>query len=175
MKNISKGVWLLFLLPIWAVGQHLMPPIQNYRIFEYKAASKNWGLTVSGDGELFVANNQGLLHFNGEEWMLNKLPNETIIRSVAYINDKIFTGSYEEFGYWEKNNVGLLQYTSLTHLIQNHEFTSEEFWQILPYDHGILFRSFSSSIYRYENDKITVIDVDIVVTKIASYQNRIIV
>ena len=47
------------------MGQRLVPPIENYRIFEYKAASKNWDLAVSPEGELFVANNKGLLHFNG--------------------------------------------------------------------------------------------------------------
>ncbi|MGI9549956.1 MAG: Two component regulator three Y domain-containing protein [Aurantibacter sp.] len=174
MKNISKGVCLLFLLPIWVLGQNLMPPIQNYRLFDYKASSKNWGLTVSEDGELFVANNQGLLHFNGEEWVLNKLPNNTTIRSVAYIDDRIYTGSYEEFGYWEKTSVGSLQYTSLTHLIQNHEFTSEEFWQIVHYQGRIVFRSFSD-IYSYENDKIDVLNTDLIVSNIAVYNERIIV
>ncbi len=174
MKIIARKVWLLFLLPLFTVAQHLMPPIQNYRIFDYKAASKNWGLTVSNDGELFVANNQGLLHFNGEEWALHRLPHETTIRSVAYIDDKIFSGSYEEFGYWQKDSFGTLVYTPLTHLIEDHEFTSEEFWQILPYDGTILFRSFSN-IYRYQNDKITVIEVDGVVSKITVHENRVIV
>lgn len=151
-----------------------MPPIQNYRIFEYKADSKNWGLSVSGDGELFVANNQGLLHFNGEEWILHKLPHETTIRSVAYVQGKIFSGSYEEFGYWQKNGLGTLTYTSLTHLIQDHVFTNEEFWQIIPYEEGLLFRSFST-IYQYQNETIRVIDVDIIVSKIALFQNRIVV
>ena len=105
--------------------------------------------------------------------MLHKLPNETTIRSVAYVDGKIFSGSYEEFGYWQKNVFGLLEYTSLTHLIQDHEFTSEEFWQILPHDNGIFFRSVAN-IYQYENDKITVIDVGPVVSKIALYKNKII-
>lgn len=82
-------------------GQHLLPPIHNYKTFDYHAASKNWGLAVNENGELFVANNIGLLHFNGEEWNLYELPNKTVIRSVAYIKDRVYTGSYEEFGYWE--------------------------------------------------------------------------
>lgn len=174
MKRFSIIFYFLLLLPQVVEAQNLMPPIQNYRIFDYRAASKNWGLTVSDDGELFVANNQGLLHFNGEEWTLHKLPQKTTIRSVAYIDDKIFSGSYEEFGYWQKNAFGLLEYTSLTHLIQDHEFTSEEFWQILPHNGGIFFRSFPN-IYHYQNNKITVIDININVSKIAPYRNKIIV
>lgn len=174
IQNAPRYIWVFFLLPILVMGQNLMPPIQNYRLFEYKADSKNWGLSVSEDGELFVANNQGLLHFNGEEWTLHKLPHETTIRSVSYTGGKIFTGSYEEFGYWQKSNYGELEYTSLTHLIKNHEFTNEEFWQILPYKNGLLFRSFST-IYHYQDGKIDVIDVEIVVSKIALFQKEIVV
>lgn len=173
-QNTMNYLWVFLLLPIMVMGQNLMPPIQNYRIFEYKADSKNWGLTIGDNGELFVANNQGLLHFNGEEWTLHKLPHETTIRSVFYSNGRVYSGSYEEFGYWQKDSYGVLVYTSLTHLIKNHEFTNEEFWQILPYEDGLLFRSFST-IYQYQNDAIKVIDVDIIVSKIALYHDTIVV
>src|SRR5690554_6276453 len=126
-------VVLVFARPITLKGQNILPPIQNYKIFEYQAASKNWDLAIDPEGELFVANSKGLLHYNGEEWVLYLLPNKTTIRSVAYVKGKVYTGSYEEFGYWEKNRIGGMEYTSLTHLIKDHTFTSEEFWQILPY------------------------------------------
>ncbi|WP_299796475.1 LuxR C-terminal-related transcriptional regulator [uncultured Maribacter sp.] len=164
----------LYIIPIWSIGQNLSPPIQNYSSYEYNAASKNWGLTIDDNGELFVANNSGLLHFNGETWTLNKLPNKTIIRSVAYVNGKIFTGSYEEFGFWEMNDYGSLTYTSLTHLIKDYEFTNEEFWQIIQLDDAIIFRSFST-VYIYKNNKISVLDAPFVVTNIAKYKNQIIV
>ncbi len=156
------------------MAQKLTPPIYNYEIFEYKGASQNWGMDVGNDGELFVANNKGLLYFNGEEWALNKLPNNTIVRAVKVINKRIFTGSYEEFGYWERNNTGQLEYTRLTHLIKDHEFTSEEFWQILSYRDKIIFRSFSG-VYIYQNENITVLDTDIIVTDIVVFEDRIII
>ena len=174
MSSFKSFILGLFIFPLCNWAQEMVPPIRNYKIFEYKAASKNWGLSANEDGELFVANNKGLLHFNGEAWRLYKLPNNTTIRSVASLKGKIFTGSYEEFGYWERNDLGLLEYTSLTHLIKDHVFTSEEFWQILPYNDTIVFRSFSG-IYIYDNDKIRVIDPPFVVSSIAVYQDQIIV
>src|SRR5680860_869436 len=164
MKCI-KHLILALSMPLAMGGQNLLPPIHNYKIHEYNAASKNWGLAANENGELFVANNKGLLHFNGEEWTLYQLPNKTVIRSVAYIKGKVYTGSYEEFGYWEKDKTGALRYTSLTHLIKDHAFTSEEFWQILPYKDSIVFRSFSG-IYIYKNDSITIVDSDIIVVNI---------
>ncbi len=112
---------------------------------------------------IFLSSNSGLLHYNGEQWTLNKLPNEKIIRSVAVVDDKIYTGFYEEFEFWKKNDINLLEYFSLTHLIKYYLFTSEEFWQIVPYESTIIFRSFFG-IYLYQNDKIDVLDSDIIVT-----------
>ncbi|WP_339714382.1 Two component regulator three Y domain-containing protein [uncultured Kriegella sp.] len=155
-------------------GQDLLPPIYNHKIFEYNAASQNWGVTVNQNGELFVANSQGLLYYNGEEWILNRLPNNTIVRSVVSIGNKIYTGSYEEFGYWTKNQVGLFEYTSLTHLIEDHEFTNEEFWQIVPFGDAIIFRSFST-IYHYKNNRITVWDTDQVITNVTIHNNEVLV
>lgn len=156
-------------------AQQLLPPIQNYQLLDYKGGSKNWDLSVNENGELFVANNKGLLHFNGEEWTLNKLPNNTIIRSVESIGDRVYTGSYEEFGYWIKNEFGELGYTSLTHLIQDHTFTSEEFWEIFPSQDGkVLFRSFSA-IYAYSNDEIAVVDPTDVVSDFIEFNDRLIV
>ncbi|MDT7829378.1 LuxR C-terminal-related transcriptional regulator [Pricia sp. S334] len=166
--------FLALLLPLWLCAQHILPPIQNYRTFDYHAASKNWGLAANEAGEIFVANNKGLLHFNGEGWTLYELPDRTVIRSVAYIDAKVYTGSYEEFGYWEKDATGVLQYTSLTHLIKEHKFTSEEFWQILSYNDSILFRSFSG-IYQYKDDDITIIDSDLISVNIALYEGRLVV
>ncbi|GLU44270.1 hypothetical protein Musp01_18940 [Muricauda sp. NBRC 101325] len=142
---------------------------------DYKGGSKNWDVSVNENGELFAANNKGLLHFNGEEWTLNKLPNNTIIRSVESIGDRVFTGSYEEFGYWTKNDFGELEYTSLTHLIQDHTFTSEEFWEIFPSKDGeVMFRSFSA-MYSYKNDQIKVIDPEYVVSDFIEFNGKLIV
>lgn len=174
MKTRLLLIITLCIIPLWSNGQSLSPPIQNYSSYEYNAGSKNWGLTIDENGELYVANNIGLLHFNGESWTLNKLPNKTIIRSTAYVNGKIYTGSYEEFGFWKMNLYGSLEYTSLTHLIKEHEFTNEEFWQIIPLNNAIIFRSFST-VYIYRNNEITVLDAPFVVTNIAKYKKEIIV
>lgn len=173
--SLRFKIRLLFLfVPFLAFGQNILPPVYNYKLSEYEGGSKNWGLAVNNGGELFVANNKGLLHYNGEEWILNKLPDDTIIRSVATIGDSIYTGSYEEFGYWKKDEIGKLHYNSLTHLISEYSFTSEELWEILPLDNAILFRSFAS-IYIFKNGKIQVVDPPQVISDFIQYNKKIIV
>lgn len=166
---------VLYIVCLPLFGQQLVPPVQNYQLLDYQGGSKNWDISVNDNGELFVANNKGLLHYNGEEWTLHKLPGNTIIRSVESIGDRIYTGSYEEFGYWTKNEFGELQYTSLTYLIEGHTFTSEEFWEISPTRDGrVIFRSFSA-IYFYDNDKITIVDPSEVVSDFIEFNGGLIV
>ena len=170
----KKITFLFVLFQVMVSAQNLLPPVYNYSLLDYKGAGENWDLTTNGQGELFVANNKGMLHFDGEEWNLYKLPNNTIIRSILSHGDRIYTGSYEEFGYWKKNGDGLFEYHSLTHLIQNHTFTNEEFWEILPIKGMIVFRSFSS-IYIYEKNQIRVIDPFQVISDFIEYEGRLLV
>ncbi len=124
-------------------GQHT-PFFQNYSLTEFGAGNKNWGISVAESGEVYVANDKGLLEFDGVKWDFYQLPNKTIIRSVLAHKDSIFTGSYEEFGYWKKNLKGKLVYTSLSNIKDRKESFAEEFWQILYHKETVLFRSFSS-------------------------------
>ncbi|MEZ4810664.1 MAG: Two component regulator three Y domain-containing protein [Allomuricauda sp.] len=175
--RIFKSVIVLFFTSLMASqlnGQNLLPPVYNYTLLEYQGGSKNWGLAVDKKGELFVANNKGLLYYNGEKWSFNRLPNNTIIRSVAVVGDSIYTGSYEEFGFWKKDDMGNLGYTSLTHLIKGHEFTSEEFWEILPIGDSVFFRSFSA-IYQYRDGKVEVVDPWEVISDLIEYHGEVIV
>lgn len=152
-------------------AQNFFPPVTNYSSNTYNAASQNWGLSTDQDGILYAANNEGLLRFDGQRWEVFTLPNQTIIRAVYCLGDRIYTGSYEEFGYWTKTRVGGLKYTSLTHLIDT-TFQNEEFWQIYSLGDAVYFRSFGK-LYRYENEKIQAFRPDFVITSMALFQNEL--
>ena len=66
VRNAILG--FLLLLSFWLDAQDLVPPIHNYKVFDYNAASQNWGLATDNYGGLFVPNNKGLLYFTGEQW-----------------------------------------------------------------------------------------------------------
>lgn len=119
------------------------PPIHNFDLNDYKAGIQNWGIAY-GENRVFVANNEGLLEFDGVQWRLYQLPNQTIIRSVAYFDGKVYTGSYEEFGYWERQPTGTLEYHSLSALIDPARYETESIWGIYQWGDHIVFKSFSS-------------------------------
>ncbi|MDO6517521.1 helix-turn-helix and ligand-binding sensor domain-containing protein [Zobellia uliginosa] len=126
-----------------------LPPIKNYTPQEYNGEYQNWGISQSSSKTIFIANHMNLLEFDGSTWHRYKLPNASIIRSVKAVDDRIYTGSYKEFGYWKKDNNGELQYTSLSDSLTVTMAEDEEFWKILPIDNSILFQSLDR-IYIYD-------------------------
>lgn len=143
MKNIIIQIFnfLFFITPFFVFGQEL-PPIENFSSRTYGAENQNWSISQSDKNYIYIANNSGLLEFNGEKWKLYPSPNNTILRSVNCVGDKIYTGSYMEFGFWELNNFGNLEYTSLSDKLKE-SLSEEDFWNIIHFDDWILFQSLS--------------------------------
>ncbi|KQC31825.1 hypothetical protein AAY42_17100 [Flagellimonas eckloniae] len=151
-----------------------LPPIQNYSPSDYKAESQNWAISQAGDKVIYFANNKGLLEFNGAKWTLFPSPNETIIRSVKVVGDKIYTGCYMEFGYWQKDDFGMLQYTSLSKKIKNDFKQDEEFWNILDMDRWVVFQSLDRVyIYDLTDNSVRSIDSDTSLPKIFNLNQSI--
>ncbi len=66
------------------------------------------------------------------------------------VGDKIYTGSYREFGFWTKKANGELAYTSLSQKMETPISEDEEFWDIVVLDQWVLFQSLDR-IYIYDN------------------------
>ena len=132
---------LLFLAQSLLGKAQEFPPIVKFPPSTYNAGNQNWMISQDQNKFVYFANNEGLLEFNGSEWTLYPSPNETIIRSVKVIKDKIYTGSYMEFGYWKRQSDGKLKYNSLSKSIQSKIIDEEQFWNILEYEHWVIFQS----------------------------------
>lgn len=138
-----------------------IPPIQIFTPQDYIAEDQNWSIDQTADNFIYVANNKGLLEYNGASWQLYNSPNDAILRTVRVINDTIYSGGYMGFGYWTKNKQGKLLYTSLS----DHEALSvkedEDFWGIVGVEDYILFQSFDRIyIYNTIEKSFSIIDSD---------------
>ena len=78
---------------------------------EYAAGNQNWMITQGSNNQIYIANNEGVLSFDAERWKL--YPTNSIVRSVAYFDGILYSGSYMDFGYWTKKPSGELIYQSL--------------------------------------------------------------
>ncbi len=131
-------------------------------------------ISQSDDACIYVANNKGLLEFNGAQWKLYKSPNETIMRSVKVIGDRVYTGSYMDFGYWKRQDTGILKYTSLTDELHVEMEEDEQFWQIIQLDEWVLFQSLDRIyIYHTTDNSLKVISADHTITKLYKIQDEL--
>ncbi|MEX2602555.1 MAG: triple tyrosine motif-containing protein [Gracilimonas sp.] len=149
MARFSFFVLIFLLVEIPLGYGQISYQISNYSVSEFQAGNQNWDITSDGAQKIFVANNHGLMVLENSNFTLHELSERTTFRSVAYINDKIFTGSFEDFGYWEKNELGELQYHSLVQLLRNPDLNNDEIWKIVEHENKVYFHSFGS-IYCYD-------------------------
>ena len=103
------GLMLLVCQAMAAPRIPYIPQVVNYSVSEYKAGNQNWAVAQGADGLMYFGNNRGLLQFDGIRWKLYPLPNNIAVRSV-YITatNRIYVGSFEEFGYFEANKENVL-------------------------------------------------------------------
>jgi len=146
---IVRCLLMCFVLGLnFSIAQEL-PPVSVFTPQEYMAENQNWSIDQDQDKHIYIANNRGLLTFDGSNWRKYNTPNQTILRSVKVIDNKIFTGFYGGFGYWKKNTKGVLDYTCLSDKIEL--LVDEQFWNILEVEGWVAFQSFKR-IYLYNSE-----------------------
>lgn len=148
IKKVYKYIYLFIVLlsiSICSFSQINLPYIQNFSKDNYQGGTQNWAIAQGLDGVMYFANNSGLLSYDGKKWKLYTLPSKSRIRSLYVDADgRIYCGAFEEFGYWEKNNLGNLKYFSLSKKIKGFKFHNDEIWSIVKLNNKIFFQSFSS-------------------------------
>lgn len=151
----------LFILLFIAAAGHAqntvaLPGIVNYTKYAYNAGASNWNIAQDSNGVMYVANDEGLLTFDGSFWKRYTTPTSATIRSLALAPDgRIYIGSAGEIGYFQPGRNGILEYTSLNSLIPDTEKDFTEVWNTVVYADAVFFRSFKR-IFEYRNNKITV-------------------
>ncbi len=149
---MSKSVYLIlaFLLSLGSASGQIkskgIPFIINYTKGDYNASTQNWSVIQDNRGIIYFGNNEGLLEFDGTEWRLYRISNNSTVRSVA--TDKygrVLLGAFNEFGFMEPNSQGELKYNSLTGKIPVNSRNFGEVWKIhVTSNNQVIFQSFTS-------------------------------
>ncbi|MGV3459721.1 MAG: histidine kinase [Flavobacterium sp.] len=148
MRYLAVAVTLLFLSLPNLFAQELLPFTENFTKSEYRGDNQVWNIVQGNDNAMYFANNHYFLRYNGVKWEKYALPNKTIIRSVFVDGDKVYCGSYKEFGYWVRKN-GVMVYTSLSQgkdlFLGNAD--NEEIWKVFKHNGTLYFQSFNEIYY----------------------------
>ena len=121
-------------------------PIQSFTASDYDADIQNWMITQAEDNSIVVANSSGILHYN-RDWNFYPSSKNTIVRSVKSLDNKIYSGTFEDFGYWLRSSTGQYIYTSLPDVLGLDVIEDEEFWDIHEISNWIVFQSLSRLIF----------------------------
>jgi len=145
---LRSPLLLIFVLFFHCAFSQELPPIQNFTPLDYNGENQNWGITQAKDNHIYVANNHNLLEYDGVRWNIYKSPNASVFRSIESRDSIIFTGQYSEFGFWKRDILGKLNYTSISEQLQEPMLEDEEFWNIVTVEDWVLFQSLDR-IYSY--------------------------
>lgn len=159
MKSVLlKILLILSFLPFSQVwGADFIPAITNYTVKDYEGGHQNWACAQGDDGVMYFGNNNGLLVYDGFSWELHRVPGGYIVRSVFVDGDRVYIGSFEEFGYFIRKTDGQMQYHSLSAGIKDKISSNDEIWHIVRLGEKIYFQSFTGW-YSYDGKAVSYMD-----------------
>lgn len=115
-------------------------PLKNHFASDvYKGGIQSWCFDQDSTGLLYVANNDGLLEFDGNKWHKYPVPLATKIRAVKVDSkNRIFVGGQNQIGFFSRSNNGLV-FKSLRNEIDPNEKAIAETWKIFEHEKKIYF------------------------------------
>jgi signal transduction histidine kinase len=131
--------------------------IRQFSYTTYKAGITTYSGAEGKNGKLFFANSEGLLIYDGSNWELLEIDNNSSVQAVMVDNERVYVGGTNEFGFVDRDEQGYWQYHSLRSMLHADQ-PLNNVWQVLKTTQGIYFVSYNM-ILRYQNDKITEIPV----------------
>lgn len=156
MKQKNFLLCVLFLCLPAALSAAWQRPVTNYTRHAYKAGNQNWSIQQHDNGWIYVANNKGLLEFDGVEWNTYPIHNAKTRAVRAGDDGRIYIGGMEQFGYFTPNNLGGLEYTCLSDSLPS-TVNIGVIWDILLDRDRVYFQSDRRFFY-WENGVVERID-----------------
>ena len=131
-----------------------IPLIKNFSPEEYSAEPQNWQVSQGKDGVMLIANNSGLLEFDGVSWRLMTVP-KNLTRSVGVAQDgQVYLGSVGDLGYLHYNSLGEKKFVSLVDKIPQDHRDFVDVWRTSSTSDGIYFKT-NKYIFLWDGNNIT--------------------
>ncbi len=128
-----------------------IPSTEHYNRRQYRGGTQNWKITQAKNEIIYFANNDGVLEYNGVNWQILNHNTPISVRSVKAINNRLYIGAYNEFGYFCYDSLYHFRYTSLSTTQELKSLT--ECWTILDWQDKIVFHS-EKAICIFKDDKL---------------------
>ncbi len=125
---------------------------------EYNGGIQNWAFDQDTSGVLFVANNYGVLRFDGSHWDNYDFPNSTRTRAIFVDkNNRIYAGGQGQLGYYEYDGPKLV-FSSLLDRFEDDIPAVGEVWRIFRYRDLIAVNT-DRALLLYDGDKVKKVNI----------------
>lgn len=154
MKNLLLLVLIFLSIGTYSQNSYKYGQFNMVRFTrdQHGAGVQSWDIVQGNDNTIYIANNGGILEFNGEKWSKFEMDNFQHPRSLAR-NDAgdIFVGGQNEFGIISHNEIGKTESKKLSGSLDTLNF--RDIWQIKCHGDTTYFiaREF---IFKYEDGEI---------------------
>lgn len=136
-------IFVLYLLCLYqsAIAQVPGYPFSTYYSSQiYQGGIQNYAISQNEWGLIYVANNFGMLEYDGSSWRRFSIRNSTKVRDVLVLDKQTILASGQgEFGYFQPDETGILDYHSLLELLPDSLQNLDEVWKIYKLHDQILF------------------------------------
>ena len=152
--KMKKQFFVLLICFFYASGYANHPLVRNFGRDTYKAGTQNWAIVQDESNSMYFANNNGLLQFDGKNWTTFPIKNGTNVRSLLHTHDgRFYAATFNEFGYYQKEANGQLEYYSLVTKFGINKQESNELYNIQAGNEKIYFQG-NKTVYQYDGKKI---------------------
>ena len=165
MKSFHSLLFSLLVIVIASHSQNKnsqdlfgVPLVKHFESSDYQGGIQNWSFDQDSIGVLYVANNNGLLEFDGNKWKKYDVPGCTKVRAVHVDKkNRIFVGGQGQIGYFYHTNFGLKFESLLPYLPGNYQ-TVSEVWKIIEIQDKIFFNT-ESQLFLYDGESMKVLQI----------------
>ncbi|HEX8298946.1 MAG TPA: ATP-binding protein [Rubricoccaceae bacterium] len=159
MSRLAALLTLVLAVPIGALAQTWPSPGEGRPLFsrriswrESGGSAQNWDIAQHPDGRIFVANAEGILEYDGEDWQLYQTAadDRALIHTVTVgPSGRVYAGGIGDVGVLEPDRAGTLHYRSLKPSItpEHRDFT--DVWTSHATPEGIVFQSYER-LFRWD-------------------------
>lgn len=136
-----------------------LPFIKYYSTHEYNGGIQNWAIAQNKYGLIYVANNFGVLEFDGSSWYIFTLSSGSKVRHISIGSDgKVYVASQGDFGYLFPDSTGELSYTSLADSLPSEYRNFDEAWRVFQDHDRLVFCTFQQIFIYHVDGKIDIVD-----------------
>jgi serine phosphatase RsbU (regulator of sigma subunit)/ligand-binding sensor domain-containing protein len=157
---------------VFAQNELGSPYIKNYAPKEYNAGASIWDITQDKDGLMYFGSEEGLLQYDGSNWQLIPVTNNTNVRALDVDEEGvIYVGAINEFGYLGKDSLKRPIYISLSEKVEEKYQEFSDVWNVYATKDGVFFFTFKR-VFRWYNNKMYIYEHDDITAHLGFYVNN---